>query len=70
MKVRELILRLQSLNPELPVVMPSERFDFCEVDGAYVDLLATSKRGGLELADERDADRIEVVRLFGPDSGD
>lgn len=70
MKVCDLILRLQTLNSDLPVVMPSESYDFCEVGGAYIDLFAVSKRGGLELADERDVDRIEVVRLFGPEGED
>lgn len=70
MKVAELILRLQALDPELPVVMPGEIRDFCEVGGAYQDLFAVAKRGGLELADERDSDRIEAVRLFGPEGED
>lgn len=71
MKVSELILRLQALDPELPVVMPSEAYDFCEVGGAYLDLFAAAERhAGLELADERDADRIEAVRLFGPEGED
>jgi len=70
MKVAELILRLQALDPALPVVMPGESRDFCEVGGAYRDLFALAKDGGLQMADERDADRIEVVRLFGPEGED
>jgi hypothetical protein len=67
MTVRELIAVLSGFDPDLKVVMPSERGpEFCEVDSAYIDLVRFID-GGAELTDEREADRNPVVRLFGPE---
>ncbi len=64
MTVVELIQRLGAFEPNLRVVMPGEAQDFCEVEAAYLDFVAWVD-GEAQLADERDADRTQVVRLFG-----
>lgn len=66
MTVEALIARLATLPPQLRVFMPGEIRDFAEVDAAFIDLMAFD---GVEwqLTDERDRDRVEIVRLFGPD---
>jgi hypothetical protein len=66
MTVAELIARLSVFDPDLRVVMPGEETDFCEVKAAYRDLAAWVE-GEVQLSDERDADRVPVVRLFGAD---
>jgi hypothetical protein len=66
MTVAELIARLGVFDPDLKVVMPGEETDFCEVQAAYRDLVAWVD-GEVQLSDERDTDRVPVVRLFGAD---
>jgi hypothetical protein len=70
MTVNELITRLAALDPELRVVMPAEDSDlFCEVVEAF-EGLARFVGGEVMLADERERDRMRVVRLFGRDPFD
>jgi hypothetical protein len=67
MTVQELIDWLSKLPPDVPVIMPGEEVDFCEVASAFEDLAAI-RRDEVQLADERDgAGATKVVRLFGPD---
>jgi hypothetical protein len=67
MTVAELIARLGTFDPDLRVVMPSEEGDWCEVDGAFGELVWFSGKTA-QLSDERSPqDNVAVVRLFGPD---
>lgn len=67
MTVQDLIAALSSCDPTLRVIMPGEETDFCEVSGVFHDLVQI--RGlHIQLADERESDRLEVVRLFGPEA--
>jgi hypothetical protein len=67
MRVRDLIARLNELEPDLRVIMPDEDgADYAEVASAFVDLVAPSDER-FQLTDERDGDGERVVRLFGPD---
>lgn len=67
MIVQDLIAALSACDPTLRVIMPGEEADFCEVNGVFRDLVQI--RGlNVQLADERESDRLEVVRLFGPDA--
>lgn len=65
MKARDLIAALSKLDPDLPVIMPGEDEDFCEVMEVFPDL-AQFRDGEVQLADERDPHRYPVIRLFGP----
>lgn len=68
MRVRELIARLSELDPELPVVMPDDRTgDFCEVDAAFIDTVATVK-GTLQLCHDYEQGSRPAIRLFGPET--
>ena len=66
MTVQELIDRLSTFDPALPVVMPGEDVDFTQVDSAFEDLVEF-RDGVVMLADERETGWEKVVRLFGPD---
>jgi hypothetical protein len=66
MTVQELIDALSTFDPGLRVVMPGEDTDFCEVGSAFRDLVQFYGPA-VELADERDSERFEIVRLFGPE---
>jgi ribosome-binding protein aMBF1 (putative translation factor) len=66
MTVRDLVAALSKFEPDLRVVIPNEDGDFCEIGAALRDLVQI--RGSVVyLADERDRDRLEVVRLFSRD---
>jgi hypothetical protein len=65
-KVSELIAALQAQDPDLPVIMPGEDVDFCEVATVFVDTVGFCS-GEVQLADERDSAITPVVRLFGSD---
>ncbi len=67
MTVGELIARLGDFDAGLRVVMPSEEFDWCEVDGVFGDLVWFNGKN-VQLSDERaPQSNVAVVRLFGPD---
>jgi hypothetical protein len=66
MTVSQLIARLQALDPDLKVVMPSEDEDWCEVGGAYVDIFRFRGRNA-QMSDETSPGHEHVVRLFEPD---
>lgn len=67
MTVEQLIAVLSRLPPQLRVIMPGENFEFEDVYAAFVDLVWFDGQAW-RLTDERQADRTEVVRLFGPDA--
>jgi hypothetical protein len=66
MTVADLVARLGAFDPTLHVVMPGEDGDFSEVRAAYLDLVAFTETG-VQLSDERDRDRVQVLRLYGED---
>jgi hypothetical protein len=67
MTAGELIDWLSKLPSDLPVIMPDEDGDFCQVTSVFEDL-AFIGDGQVQLADERDgAMARKVVRFFGPD---
>lgn len=63
MTVVQLIERLSEFDPNLPVVMPSEWGDFCEVASVFADLVAPYE-DRLQLTDEREPGWASVVRLY------
>lgn len=65
LSVGELILQLQRFDPDMRVLMPGAGRDWTDVYEAHVDLFVINKEWGLGLADERDSDAFNVVRLFG-----
>lgn len=67
MTVEQLIAVLSRLPPQLRVIMPGEIFEFEDVHAAFIDLVWFDGQAW-QLTDERQADRTEVVRLFGPDA--
>ena len=63
MTVGQLIKRLSALDTDLRVVMPSEDQDWCEVDGAFIDVFRFRGRNA-QMSDETSQDHEYVVRLF------
>lgn len=67
MKVQALINALAHFDPDLEVIIPSEAgTEFCALDSVLPDLVRFIGADA-QLTDERDSDRVAVVRLFGPD---
>jgi hypothetical protein len=69
MTVTQLIAHLAELDGDLPVIMPSERYDFCAVASVAVDHAAESKEG-MELAYPGEAGAMRAARLFGPEGSE
>lgn len=67
MKVQALIAALADFDPDLEVIIPAETgTEFCVLDSVLPDLVRFVGADA-QLTDERDIDRVAVVRLFGPD---
>lgn len=69
MTVGELIAALQAFDADLPVIMPSETYDFCRVGRPFLDL-ACFEGAAAQLTDERETGFTPVVRLFEPEDPD
>lgn len=67
MTVQDLIAVLSTFDPGIAVVMPGETAEFCAVQSAFLDWVRIQDMEVM-LTDERDAERIAVVRLFGSDT--
>jgi hypothetical protein len=69
MRVRDLIERLSKLDPDLPVVRPTDdSLDYCFVEATLIDTVAVVG-SGVQLSDERDSDCRAAIRLFGAPRG-